>query len=562
MSAATGLRTQFAVSVRLTVLTPAGEQVFQVPVGTSVRDALDLTELRVRAACGGTGGCGACGLTLIGGAVTPPTTAEYMKLPAAERAQGVRLACQMRLQGDARVRIDDPAPPSQWCSIPSENLIPSPGALPQLDKHVYGVAVDLGTTHIRLALWNRKTGQRIATRRGPNPQGAFGADVLNRLAAARDNPERAAELAKLARTAIIQAVRDILKRDVGEVTPMLKEIGELVVVGNTAMLALLSGCGGEQLLDPVHWAGRVDCQPTDRGAFQAQWFMPNARIHLADAVAGFIGSDLLADLLVTRLTESAGGALLLDVGTNTELALWDGARLHVTAVPGGPAFEGVGLRNGMAAETGAICRVRHSGCRPASPEKGIPFGHADFSFETVAGTPARGFCGSGLVDAVAVLLSAGKLKPSGRFVVSPGKDGFLLDPDNPRTALFSQDIDTFQRAKAATAAAMAALLQRAGMGWSDIRRLCVCGAFGHRLGIAHAQSLGLLPPLDPARIELFADASLAGAEIGLLHPDAGAATFAALGERITALNLAQVSDYDDRYIDHLRLRPIDLNKSA
>ncbi len=100
------------------------------------------------------------------------------------------------------------------------------------------------------------------------------------------------------------------------------------------------------------------------------------------------------------------------------------------------------------------------------------------------------------------------------------------------------------------------------MGWSDLRRLCVCGALGHRLDIAHAQSLGLLPPLDAARIELFADASLAGAEMGLLHPDAGAAAFAALGERITAFNLAQVSDYDDRYIDHLRLRPIDLNKSA
>ncbi len=534
--------------VHLTVVTPAGEQTFRVPAGTSVRDALDLTELRVRAACGGSGGCGACGVTLIGGAVTPPTTAEYMKLQPAERACGVRLACQMRLQGDALVRIDDPAPPSQWRSIPPEELIPSPGALPELPQHVYGVAVDLGTTHIRLALWNRKTGQRMATRRGPNPQGGFGADVLNRLSAAHGNPARAAELAKLARTAIVQAVRDILKRDVGEVTPMLKEIGEVIIVGNTAMLALLSGHGGAALLDPDHWAGRIDCQPTDRTAFQAQWFMPHATIHLVDSVAGFIGSDLLADLLATRLTDGPAGALLLDVGTNTEIALWDGTRLHVTAVPGGPAFEGVGLRNGMAAETGAIYRV----CRPVS---------ADISFETVAGTPARGFCGSGLVDAVAVLLATGQLKPSGRFAVSPGPDGFLLDPANLCTALFSQDIDTFQRAKAATAAAMVALLERAGLGWTDITRLCVCGAFGHRLDVANAQAVGLLPPLNPACIELFADASLAGAEIGLLQP-AGAAVFAALGERVAAINLAQVSDYDDRYIDHLRLRPIDINRKV
>ncbi len=533
-----------APHVSLRVETPAGEQLFQVPVGISVRDALDLTELRVRAACGGSGGCGACAVTYVSGPVSAPTVAEFMKLLPAERAQGARLACQMRLQGDTLVRIDDPAPPSQWCSIPPDELIPSPGALPDLPRHVFGVAVDLGTTHIRLALWNRKTGQRIATRHGPNPQGGFGADVLNRLSAAHGNPERAAELAKLARTAIVQAVRDILKRDVGEVTPMLKEIGEVIIVGNTAMLALLSGQGGDTLLDPDHWAGRIDCQPADQAAFQSLWFMPNATIHLVDAVAGFIGSDLLADLVATRVTEGAVGALLLDVGTNTEIALWDGTRLHITAVPGGPAFEGVGLRNGMAAETGAIHRVT-----------------PDLQFETVAGAPARGFCGSGLVDAVAVLLARGKIKPSGRFAVAPGPDGFLLDPANPRTALFGQDIDTFQRAKAATAAAMAALLQRAGMGWRDITRLCVCGAFGHRLDCANAQTVGLLPPLDPARIELFADASLAGAEIGLLRPE-GAAQFATVGDCVAAINLSQISDYDDRYIDHLRLRPIDMNKNA
>ena len=262
--------------VRLTVQTPVGEQAFQVPIDTSVRDALDLTELRVRAACGGTGGCGACGVTLIDGAVTEPTIAEFVKVPENERAQGLRLACQMRLLGDTRVRIDDPAPPSQWHSISHEELFPSPGALPELPRHVYGVAVDLGTTHIRLALWNRKTGERIATRRGPNPQGAFGADVLNRLAAARGNPARAEELEKLARNAIVQAVRDIFKRDIGVVKPMLRQIGEVIVVGNTAMLVLLSGRGAEDLLDPNHWTGRVDCQPADQAAFQAQWFMPNA----------------------------------------------------------------------------------------------------------------------------------------------------------------------------------------------------------------------------------------------------------------------------------------------
>lgn len=532
--------------VTLRVQTPSGEQQFVVPHGTSVRDALDTTALRVRAACGGTGSCGACSVVLVDGAVSAPTVAEFMRLLPAERAAGARLACQLRLQGDATVRVDDPAPPSAWKSLPPEHLMPEPAGRSDLQSQVYGVAVDLGTTHIRLSFWNRREGRRIATRRGPNPQGVFGADVLNRLAAARQSPERAEELARLARTAIVQAVRDILKRDVGEVTPMLAEIGAVMIVGNTAMIALLTGEGGEALLDPAHWSRAVDCRPADGEAFRSQWFMPHARIDLPPPVAGFVGSDLLADLLATRLTEGPAGSLLLDIGTNTEIALWDGARLHVTSVPGGPAFEGVGLRNGMSAEPGAICRVRIAAGRPAS---------AKFSCDTVAGAPARGFCGSGLVDAVAMLLAEGALKMSGRFAVPPGPDGFLFDPGNVRTALFSQDIDAFQRAKAATAAAMEVLLLRAGMHWRDIRRLCVCGAFGQTLGIPAAQAVGLLPQIDPACIELMADASLAGCEHALLQPD-GPAAFARLAKCIEACNLSLVSDYDDRYINHLRLRPV------
>jgi len=528
----------------LLIHSAAGEQRLAVAVGQSVRDALDITELRVRAACGGTGTCGACLVKLIGGAVSTPTVAEYMKLTPDERAAGTRLACQMRLKGDAEILLDQPAPPSHWKSLPVENLTTPSGSLPDLQEHIYGVAVDLGTTHIRVALWDRKHGKRIATRRGPNPQGAYGADVLNRLDAARAHPDRAAVLAKLARTAIIQAVRDILARDVGEVTPMLAEIGQVLIVGNTAMLALLTEHGGAALVDPAYWQQTIDCRPADAAAWQSQWFMPNAAIVMPTPVAGFIGSDLIADLIATRLTAGPAGSMLIDVGTNTEIALWDGQHLHVTSVPGGPAFEGVGIRHGMPAEPGAICRVR-------AADDG-------FTCETIGGSAARGICGSGLADAIAVLLAQGKLKPSGRFAVSPGPEGFALDPTNPKSTITGIDVDAFQRAKAATAAAMAQLLLQANLHWNDLQRLCVCGAFGHTLDIAHAQAVGLLPPLDPARIELFADASLAGCEESLLAMQ-GNAQFSALTAKTKTVNLSLVSGYEDRYIDHLRLRPIQIN---
>lgn len=509
--------------------------------GLSVREILDATEHRVRAACGGSGACGACVVRWLAGPVNPLAMAEYLKLSPDERAAGERLACQLRPQGEVEILLDHPAPPSQWKSLPPEDLTPSPGALPQLEQHIYGVAVDLGTTHIRVALWDRKRGKRIATRHGPNPQAVFGADVLNRLDSVLTHPERAREMAELARHAIVQAVRDILARDIGEVTPMLAEIGQLVLVGNTAMLALLSETGAAELMAPDNWQRRVDCAPADPEAWQKTWYMPHVEILMPAPVAGFVGSDLLADLLATGLTEPSAPALLLDVGTNTEIALWDGHLLRVTSVPGGPAFEGVGIRHGMAAELGAIQHVR------ATPD--------GYRLDVIGDGEVRGFCGSGLADAIAVLLQAGIVKPSGRFAASPGPDGYALIAGNPRSALTGSDIDLFQRAKAATAAAMAVLLADAGLTWADLQRVCVCGAFGHTLDVANAQSLGLLPPVDPEHIELFADASLAGCERALLSAKGGA-LFEILAGGMRPFNLSSVSGFDDLFIDHLRLRPI------
>lgn len=524
----------------LTVRSGGTATTLAVVPGASVREALDATGLRVRAACGGTGSCGACTVHFVAGQASRPTVAEFTKLTAEERAQGVRLACQLRLEGDLEILLEHPAPPSQWKSIAAENLLSIDARLPDLRQHIYGVAVDLGTTHIRVSLWDRKHGQRIATRCGPNPQAAFGADVLNRLAAARV-PDHATELTALARNAVLDAVHDMLARDVGEVTPMLAEIGHVVIAGNTAMLALLAGRGGEALLDPENWQRAIDCRPLDDPAWHAAWHLPHARIDLLPPVAGFVGSDLLADLLATDLTNGPAGTLLIDVGTNIEIALWDGKTLHITSVPGGPAFESGGVGFGMAAEPGAICAVRRIGGR--------------FELETIGGGEARGFCGSGLIDAVAVLVDAGIVKPSGRFAVPCGPEGILLDPANPRTAVTGSVIDAFQRAKAALAAAMAVLVEEAGMKWPDLRAVVLCGAFGRHLDIANAQAVGLLPPVPRQAVRLFGDATLAGCERQLLNP-CQKSSFTQFANNLRLINLTLVICYDDRYIQELRLRPI------
>lgn len=525
----------------LFVQAPGGEQRLTVADTQTVRDALDTTALRVRAACGGNGSCGACVVQLLDGEVNPPTLAEYQKLTPGERAQGWRLSCQLRLKSDARIRVEKPARPSPWRSIPAENLCPMTPCRPALSRPIYGLAVDLGTTNIRVSLWDCKHGRRIASRCGANPQSRFGDEVLSRLAGALADPACAAQMAQLVRTAIVQALRDMLMRDVGEVKPMLAEIGRVVIVGNTAMLSLLSGNGAAALLDPGNWQQAIDYQPINLNAWSVPWRLPHAEMLLPAPIAGFVGADLKAALLATGLCTGPAGSLLLDVGTNTEIALWDGAVLHMTATPGGTAFEGAGIGYGMTAENGAICRVDHTS--------------ESFILETINGASARGFCGSGLVSALAALVAAGALKASGRFALSMGSEGYRLDPDNPRTAIAGRDVDAFQRAKAAIAAAMAELLARAGMGWNDVRRLCVCGAFGRQLPIASAQTVGLLPPLAAERIELHADAALAGCEQALLNVD-GLKLLDAAATPARPLNMSCVPSYEDRFIEYLPLRPI------
>lgn len=532
-----------AAEERMTLSVKSPEQVVQISVDsdTSVRTALDATELRARAACGGLGTCGACLIQTIAGDFNPPTLAERQKIPADELAAGMRLACQLRARSRGELYLEYPAPHSQWKSLDSNGLYPAVNGNSRIDHYVYGVAVDLGTTHIRLSLWNRKTGRRIASRYTINPQVAHGADILTRLDAQRLSEDDCLSIGREAREAIIAGIRDILSRDVGEVRSILADIGRVLIVGNTAMLVLVCGNNADNLYRPENWQRAITCLPSDIDAWRKGWRTPHAEITIAQPLAGFIGSDLIADLLATGMTEQPEPMMLADFGTNTEIAVWDGHTVWATSVPGGPAFEGVGMHNGLTAETGAICHVaRASGA---------------WRLQTLCGAPARGFCASGFIDAVALLLDEKLLKPSGRFAQALSGEGYRLDANNPRTAIFAGDVDVFQRAKASTAAAMAQLLAFADLQVSDLRALWICGSFGQYLDLNSAFRVGLLPNIRPSLVHLMANASLAGCEKLLLDP-MGEAMLNAVLERSHAVNLGGIFEYEERFIDHLRLQPV------
>src|SRR3990172_5881384 len=206
--------------------------------------------------------------------------------------------------------------------------------------------------HLHLGREAVAAGTRLACR--PTPQGRGGADVIGRLDAAARSEVGAHWLRRLA----IEAIGNGLSELSLEEGIALAEVGRVVVVGNSAMLELLTGGHPGALLDPAAWAGPVECRLDDVPALAEAWgIAPAARVDLAQPLGGFVGSDLMAGVVACRLIENGESALLIDFGTNSEIALWSGGTLWVTAAAGGPAFEATGVGCGLAAEPGALYRL-------------------------------------------------------------------------------------------------------------------------------------------------------------------------------------------------------------
>ena len=130
---------------------------------------------------------------------------------------------------------------------------------------------------------------------------------------------------------------------------------------------------------------------------------PRARAVVFPAFGAYVGGDIVAGHARGRDgPRQAGRRLFIDVGTNCEIVLGGGERLLATAAPAGPAFEGGAIRCGMRAADGAI--------------ESVELDYDAVGLKVIGDCEPVGLCGSGLVDAVASLISAGLLDRSGRFV--------------------------------------------------------------------------------------------------------------------------------------------------
>lgn len=432
--------------------------------------------------CGGHGKCGKCKV-VAHGTLSKMSDAEKSLLTDDEIGRGVRLACMTKVLGDCRVETAVASDSAQILTSSSEvreSEAPAFGS--------FGVAVDIGTTTLAATLFSRN-GERLATAAGLNPQSRWGADVVSRIEKSMAGEREA--LAESVRAAVGGLI-DTLAKNGGIKT---EEIDGVVITGNTVMLALL--CADD--VDPFSHAPfdvkELYGKQIAASEIGLESLAPNATVYLPPCISAFVGADTVCAILSSYLLKE-DTAMLADIGTNGEIALYTNGNLTVCSTAAGPAFEGVGISMGMRGERGAIDKV--------SLANGALVCH------TIGEVAPIGICGSGLVDAVACMLASEIIDESG-FLED---ETLTLDGD---VSLTQKDVRMVQLAKSAICAGIEALASSKKTALDSISTLYIAGGFGNYLNMRSSVAIGLLPRALGNRISAIGNAALAGAEMLLLN---------------------------------------------
>ena len=411
-------------------------------------------------------------------------------------------------------------------------------------EQIWGIAVDVGSTKIACYLLDLITGNTLAVKGIPNPQIAYGEDIIARLSYAMHGEKQENQL----HTAIIDAINQAVANLVTSASIQIQDIADFCIVGNTAMHHFF--------LDlPTHYLAASPFTPVIKkemnipGAKVGLRGMDGSRVFVPGPIAGFVGSDHLAFLLASGFGRDKSIKLGVDIGTNTEIALQKEDRIVSCSTASGPAFEGAHIRFGMRASTGAIEHVSINA-------KGT------VKCEVIGGGEAIGICGSGILDAIAEMKKVGILNQRGRLnlehpLVSIDKDKtrfyrLIQTADSQREITLSQkDIDQILLAKGAIRSGIAILMDYLNVESREIDEVLIAGAFGTYLNPYHAIQIGMLPPVDLTRISAVGNAAGAGARLMLLS-DEMRRKAKELAARIEHLELNTYPDFEMFFANGIR----------
>ncbi len=387
---------------------------------------------------------------------------------------------------------------------------------------VFGCAIDIGTTTMAAYLVDLSTGVLAATASMLNPQRAYGGDVITRANHTMEHPEGLQTLARLVRGGVADLIDEMRARGNVEAG----EIRHIALVGNTIMMHLAAELSVKYIATlpfvPVYAGTRHTPASTLRLPYE------NAMVTLGPCVAGYVGADTVAAVVACGLDAPGEAALMIDIGTNGEIALRVGEKMWCCSAAAGPAFEGAHIRCGSGAMDGAIDSVRIV--------DGAPIVTA------IGDKKPASICGSGIVDAVAELLRAEIIDETGRM------EGDFTLADG--VFICQKDVREVQLAKAAIAAGIGVLADAAGIDIADIKKLYLAGGFGNYIDKKNACEIGLLPLGLLNRIESVGNAAGTGARM-MISDQSALSRAEEVRRRMTYIELSASADFQERFADNM-----------
>lgn len=383
-------------------------------------------------------------------------------------------------------------------------------------QNCYGLAIDVGSTKLAMHLLDLNTGRTVSTASKPNPQMAYGEDIISRTSFLIKDKNNLTILHKV----VIEAVNEMIDQVCEKEMIDRRQIYEVTIAANTAMHHIFLN------ISP-HYVGLAPYAAVMTSPFELKSrelgidINPSGYVYTLPNVSGYVGADAIADVLTTGLYKSDGLEILIDIGTNTEIVLGNKEKLIACSAPSGPAFEGAQIKHGMRAGAGAIESIWID-------EKTL-----EPRYETIGRIKPSGICGSGIIDVVAEMLKAGIIDRKGKINSNVGtkriRQGekymeYVVEwGENTATeqdiVVTQKDVREIQLAKATTHTGAAILMKRMGVKPTDLNRLYIAGAFGTYLDVQNARIIGMYPDIPLERIKFVGNAAGSGARMALLSED-------------------------------------------
>lgn len=358
----------------------------------------------------------------------------------------------------------------------------------------YGIALDLGTSGFRTQAIDLDTKETVATaitERHPIP----GMNVIDHVNFAIKSGE------DVANGLMIGAINNLFK----EFNIDLSKVEVIAVCGNPFQLSLFQNIeirdlayAGKNMLKELG----VVSPPRDGDVIDATSLgikgMPNAKVYIPPAVTHEIGADAIAMMLMTDILDEKEPCIVVDYGTNAEMALVRDGNVYTGSAAAGPALEGQEIERGMLAAPGALSEVEITdrGWRCYVLDDTIAAVEGDLidpvTGEVIEEGPmhgqAVGITGTGVIAALCNGLKQGIIVPP----KIQTEDGLLHLQDG--ITISSHDVEEAGKAIGALRAGFLTLLDDSGLWVSDVKKAYMSGASGLYVDARKALQIGMVTP--------------------------------------------------------------------